>query len=181
MTRQRYKRCDNDTTTNLVPTWRPHWWHGIRSCKLKQNDWGGRDKRKNRRRDEKTGLAGVFAKGRIENNEVLVTVPSDRILKLDDPEEEGPMCCGTVAAIAREMRLGNESKLAPFANYFWTWKPNLMKNGGREESISTKGGLQLYWTKGIGCGSWYLGSKLGKYAKHVWSGGKRYSIGFSKS
>jgi hypothetical protein len=69
------------------------------------------------RRDEKTGLAGVFAKERIEKNEVLLTVPWDLILKSDDWEEEGQMCCGTVASVAREMRLGDESKFAPYANY----------------------------------------------------------------
>jgi hypothetical protein len=69
------------------------------------------------RRDEKTGLAGVFAKERIEKNEGLVTVPWDLLLKSDDPEEEGQMCCGTVIALAREMRLGDESKLARYANY----------------------------------------------------------------
>jgi hypothetical protein len=69
------------------------------------------------RRDEKTGLTGVFAKQRIEKNEVLLTVPWDLILKSDDREEEGRMCCETVASVAREMRLGEESKLAPYANY----------------------------------------------------------------
>ena len=70
------------------------------------------------RRDEKTGLAaGVFAKERIEKNEVLLTVPWDLILRSDNPEEEGQMFCGTVAAVAREMRLGDESKFAPYANY----------------------------------------------------------------
>jgi hypothetical protein len=69
------------------------------------------------RRDEQTGLTGVFAKQRIEKNEVLLTVPWDLILKSDDQEEEGQMCCGTVASVAREMRLGDESKFAPYANY----------------------------------------------------------------
>jgi hypothetical protein len=70
------------------------------------------------RQDEKTGIAGVFAKERIEKNEVLVTVPWDRTLKSDGPEEEVQMmCCGTVAALAREMRLGDESKFAPYVNY----------------------------------------------------------------
>jgi hypothetical protein len=69
------------------------------------------------RQDVKTGIAGVFAKERIEKNEVLVTVPWDRIIKSDNPEEEGQVCCGFVAAVAREMRLGDESKFAPYANY----------------------------------------------------------------
>jgi hypothetical protein len=60
---------------------------------------------------------GVYAIKRIEKGEVVVRIPWDTIIKSDDPTEEGQLCCGTVRSVAREMRLGNASKYAPYAMY----------------------------------------------------------------
>jgi hypothetical protein len=60
---------------------------------------------------------GVYATQPIKEGEVLARVPWQIIIKSDDPEEEGQMCCGTVRAAAREMMLGVHSDYAPYAVY----------------------------------------------------------------
>ncbi|KAG7368315.1 spermidine synthase [Nitzschia inconspicua] len=60
---------------------------------------------------------GVYATKRIEKGEVIARIPWDNIIKSDIPNEDGQLCCGTVTAIAREMKLGNRSKYAPYAVY----------------------------------------------------------------
>jgi hypothetical protein len=62
-------------------------------------------------------IAGIFAKETIKKGEILVKVPWDCVLQSDDEEEFGPMCCGTVEALAMEMKLGAESKFARYAEY----------------------------------------------------------------
>ena len=62
-------------------------------------------------------IAGVFATEDIRKGEILVQIPWDRVLISDDPDEEGQMCCGTVKALAREMKLGAESEFAPYVQY----------------------------------------------------------------
>ena len=63
-------------------------------------------------------VAGIFANQRINEGEVLCEVPWDKLLKGDDPEEEGQLCCGTGTAAAREMRKGEKSEnYAPYAMY----------------------------------------------------------------
>ena len=68
------------------------------------------------RRDE-NGFLGVYAKKRIEKDEILVRIPWENIIKSDDPNEEGQLCCGTVRAVAREMKLGEQSRYGPYAVY----------------------------------------------------------------
>lgn len=60
--------------------------------------------------------AGIFAAETIEKGEVLMQVPSDLIIK-SHLEEEGQMCCGTVEAVLKEMKLGEESKYHPYVMY----------------------------------------------------------------
>lgn len=61
---------------------------------------------------------GVFAKETVEIGEVIVKVPWSVILKPDEPEEyPSQLVCGTVRTVAREMRLGAESKYAPYVMY----------------------------------------------------------------
>lgn len=61
---------------------------------------------------------GVYAKETIENGEPIVRIPWSVIIKSDDPDEqELQMSCGTVRSLAREIRLGNESKYAPYVVY----------------------------------------------------------------
>ena len=61
---------------------------------------------------------GMFATGTIAEEELLLKVPPD-ILIASRPEEKksGELDCNIVRSLAREMRLGNESQYAPYANY----------------------------------------------------------------
>lgn len=59
----------------------------------------------------------VYAKEKINSGESLLRVPWETIIESDDPNDGGQMPCGTVRSVAREMRLGNKSKFAPYANY----------------------------------------------------------------
>lgn len=63
------------------------------------------------------GFIGVYATKRIEEDEVLVRIPWENLIKSDDPDEAGQMCCGTIRAVAREMKLGAESRYGPYAVY----------------------------------------------------------------
>jgi hypothetical protein len=76
-----------------------------------------------------TSPLGVFAVKRIEKGEVVVRIPWDTLIKSDDPDEEGQLCCGTVRSVAREMRLGNESKFGPYAVYLNNEPDNQIPSG----------------------------------------------------
>ena len=60
---------------------------------------------------------GVYAKKPIKKGESIARIPWQTIIKSDDPEEHGQMCCGLVQAVAREMKLGPRSDFAPYAVY----------------------------------------------------------------
>jgi hypothetical protein len=64
-----------------------------------------------------TSPLGVYAVKPIAKGEVVVTVPWATLIQSDDPEEDSQLSCGTVRTVAREMRLGKESKFAPYAMY----------------------------------------------------------------
>lgn len=64
-----------------------------------------------------TTTPGIYATQDIKKGEVLVKVPWSLLLKSDDEDEVGQMCCGTVEAVAREMKLGTDSKFAPYVQY----------------------------------------------------------------
>ena len=59
----------------------------------------------------------VVAKERIEHGEKILRLPWQFIIESDDPEDGGQLPCGTVRNLAREMRLGKDSKYAPYINY----------------------------------------------------------------
>lgn len=75
-------------------------------------------------RANEDGIAGMYATKDIKKGEILIQVPWSLILKSDNPHEEGQMCCGTVHAVAREMRKGNESFYAPYVNYLHAQSEN---------------------------------------------------------
>ena len=81
--------------------------------------------------DDGENMLGIFATSDIEKGELLLRVPWDLMIKSDDPNEEGQMCCGTVEAVAREMKLGPSSKFAPYTNYL-----NIQKQYHSEDGIS---------------------------------------------
>jgi nitrogen fixation protein len=59
----------------------------------------------------------IAAKEKIEGGEILVRVPWDIIIKPDDPDDDGQLPCSTATALAREMKLGKDSKYAPYVMY----------------------------------------------------------------
>ncbi|KAG7346581.1 spermine synthase [Nitzschia inconspicua] len=59
----------------------------------------------------------VAAKERIEAGEIMVRVPWENIIKPDDPDDDGQLPCSTATALAREMKLGKDSKYAPYVMY----------------------------------------------------------------
>lgn len=92
--------------------------HGIRVLEWIHNSSGGYvHPDQEYRLDSETGITGMFATKFIPKGEILLQVPWSIVLRSDDPKEEGQMCCGTVKAVAREMKKGNSSKYAPYANY----------------------------------------------------------------
>jgi hypothetical protein len=69
------------------------------------------------RLDPEIGASGIFATNLIPKGTVLCQVPWSIVVKSDDPDEEGQMCCGTVKSVAREMKKSDESDYAPYARY----------------------------------------------------------------
>jgi SET domain len=59
----------------------------------------------------------VAAKERIEAGEIVVRVPWDNLIKPDNPDDDGQLPCSTATALAREMKLGKDSKYAPYVEY----------------------------------------------------------------
>lgn len=69
-------------------------------------------------KEDPQSFMGVYAKEEIESGEPIVRIPWSVIITSDDPDDEGlQMSCGTVRSLAREMRLGSESKYAPYVMY----------------------------------------------------------------
>lgn len=60
---------------------------------------------------------GMFATANIPQGRELAVLPSGLVIYSDDPEDEALMNCGTVESLAREMKLGNQSKYAPFVTF----------------------------------------------------------------
>jgi hypothetical protein len=67
--------------------------------------------------EKRNGLFGVYAKAFIPKDTVLVVVPWSHVILGDDPEEDGPLCCGLVRRLKREMVLGNRSRFFPYMHY----------------------------------------------------------------
>ncbi|CAJ1959647.1 unnamed protein product [Cylindrotheca closterium] len=77
---------------------------------------------------------GVFAVEDIEEGEVLMTVPWELIIKSHDKNEEGQMCCGTVAAVLKEMKLGEKSKYHPYPAYLKSQPDNDLPSNWSEKA-----------------------------------------------
>jgi hypothetical protein len=59
----------------------------------------------------------VAATERIEAGEIVVRVPWDNIITPDNPDDDGQLPCTTVTSLAREMKLGEDSKYSPYVMY----------------------------------------------------------------
>lgn len=59
----------------------------------------------------------VYAKERIKKGEKILSVPWSSLIESDDPNDGGQLPCGTIRSVAREMKLGDKSKYAPYATY----------------------------------------------------------------
>ncbi|KAL3933939.1 MAG: hypothetical protein SGBAC_010183 [Bacillariaceae sp.] len=107
-----------DTAPTTAPTTTPS------SLDMGVTDWihnaeGGffSPKQELRKTDNSTQSAiGVFAVEDIAEGEVLMTVPWELIIK-SPKKEEGQMCCGTVDAVWKEMKKGENSKYHPYPAY----------------------------------------------------------------
>jgi hypothetical protein len=81
-----------------------------------------------------TSPLGVYATDRIEPNEVLIYVPWDIIIKSHRPKDDygDQLPCRLVKRLAHELRLGNESKYAPYINYLNDEPPNQIPSSWTE-------------------------------------------------
>ena len=66
--------------------------------------------------DKNTPLI-VAATERIEAEEIMVRVPWSNIVTPDNPDDDGQLPCTTATALAREMKLGKDSKYGPYVEY----------------------------------------------------------------
>jgi len=91
---------------------------------------------------------GVFAVEDIAEGELLLQVPWDYIIKSHDKKEEGQMCCGTVAAVLKEMKLGDKSKYHPYPEYLKSQPEDFLPSNWSE-----KGKDLLYEIVGLPSGN----------------------------
>ena len=76
--------------------------------------------------DPATGLQGMFATKFIPQGTVLCQVPWSIIIESSTPDDEDlNLSCGTVKALATEMRKGNQSRYAPYVNHLLSQPDNL--------------------------------------------------------
>ncbi|KAG7338718.1 spermine/spermidine synthase domain containing protein [Nitzschia inconspicua] len=71
----------------------------------------------------------VYAKERINRGEQILRVPWSSLIESDDPDDAGQLPCGTIRAVAREMKLGDKSKYAPYAKYLIGEADNQIPSG----------------------------------------------------
>jgi hypothetical protein len=71
----------------------------------------------------------VYAKERIDVGEKIMRVPWSTLITSDDPEDGGQLPCGTVRSVAREMRLGEKSRYAPYVTYLHGEPDNQIPSG----------------------------------------------------
>ena len=86
--------------------------------------------------NDPTSPIGIFAKERIEDNETLIVVPWDIIIKPDVPVEPEQLTCRTVFVVAREMSRvenGKESPFAPYIRYLNAQADNQLPSTWSEE------------------------------------------------
>ena len=74
--------------------------------------------------DDLQSPVGMFAKSDLEENDILLSVPREVLITAeDDTEEYGGIWCPTAFNLIREMRLGDQSKYAPYVNYLLSQRP----------------------------------------------------------
>jgi len=98
--------------------------------------------------NEPNSVSGVMAKERIEQGEVLLRVPWSAMITSEDPTESGQLCCGTVASLARELKLGSQSNYAPWISYLQTQSykqlPSAWSEQGKNILRHIVGGMDVF-------------------------------------
>lgn len=87
---------------------------------------------------------GMFAKGDIAEDDVILSVPREVLITAeDDTKNYGGIWCPTVYNLIREMKLGDDSKSAPYINYLLSQRP-----GQLPSAWSVEGQELLLWLLG---------------------------------
>jgi hypothetical protein len=99
--------------------------------------------------DDPNSIVGIFAKEAIEENELLSQIPWDALISADGAEEDGDdedgsLHCGTVRNTAREMKLGEKSKYAPYVSHLLSQRegqiPSAWSEAGKALLVDILGG-----------------------------------------
>ena len=79
---------------------------------------------------------GMFAKQRIENAEMILSIPTSCTISaaVGDEQMADGMQCGTIRSLTREMKLGSQSVYAPYVNFL-----NSLPHGQVPSTWSTAG------------------------------------------
>jgi hypothetical protein len=97
-------------------------------------------------KDQTSRLVGIFAAERIAEGEILSYIPWDIIIEgeEDEEDEESRISCHTVRNLAREMKLGEESKYAPYISHLLAQKkgqlPSSWSQAGKDLFMEVLGG-----------------------------------------
>lgn len=97
------------------------------------------------------GGLGIFAKEIVEEDEVLAHIPWSIIIGTDEEEDddvpEGSLDCGTVRNLAKEMKLGDKSKYAPYIRYILSLPdgqiPSAWSEAGKSLLLDILGGNRM--------------------------------------
>jgi hypothetical protein len=92
--------------------------------------------------NNQTSRLGIFSAELIEEGEVLSSIPWDIII--GEEEEEGlRISCNTVQSLTREIKLGEESKYAPYISHLLAQKkdqlPSSWSEGGKDLFVEVLG------------------------------------------
>jgi hypothetical protein len=81
--------------------------------------------------NNQTSRLGIFSAERIEEGEILSYIPWDVIIG-EEEEEELHISCHTVQSLAREIKLGEESKYAPYISHLLAQKKDQLPSSWSE-------------------------------------------------
>lgn len=90
--------------------------------------------------EDPRSVVGIFATERIQKGELLLRVPWEAIVTVEsgykpideDLEEDTGLDCGTARSLAKEMKLGNQSRYAPYVSYLSRQRPGQLPSAWSE-------------------------------------------------